>query len=74
MYFTGFSAFASTAGIHLASHAVILRGLVLPGGGNTSPLKTTAWEARIHLISFFTQFFTIKKSVSHTYWQHANFQ
>ena len=33
----------------IASHAVVFRGLVLPprlwGGGNTSPLKTTAWEA-----------------------------
>ena len=37
----------------LASHAVVFRGLELPpphkrrlwGGGNSSPLKTTAWEA-----------------------------
>ena len=38
--------------VWLASHAVVFRGLVLPpphgwGGGNTSPLKTTAWEARV---------------------------
>ena len=39
----------------VASHAVVFRGLVLPpphkrrlwGGGNTSPLKTTAWEAML---------------------------
>ena len=37
----------------LASHAVVFRGLVLPpphkrlwGRGNTSPLKTTAREAK----------------------------
>ena len=29
----------------LASHAVVFRGLVSRGGGNTTPLKTTAWEA-----------------------------
>ena len=38
----------------LASHAVVFRGLVLLplwGGGNTSPIKTTAWEARIRLFT-----------------------
>ena len=30
--------------IFVASRAVVFRGLVLRG--NTSPLKTTAWEAR----------------------------
>ena len=38
-----------------SSHAVVFRGFVLPpphkrrlwGGGNTSPLKTTAWEASL---------------------------
>ena len=33
----------------IASHALVFRGLVLPppswGGGNSSPLKTIAWEA-----------------------------
>ena len=33
----------------LASHAVVFRGVVLPSlcgeEGNTTPLKTTAWEA-----------------------------
>ena len=43
-----------TSWIVLASHVVVFRGLVsLPlwGGGNTSPIKTTAWEARIRLFT-----------------------
>ena len=36
---------------NLASHAGVFRGLVLWGGGNTSPLKTTAWEAKRNLAS-----------------------
>ena len=31
----------------IASHAVVFRGLVLLRGSNTSPLKTTAWEATL---------------------------
>ena len=41
----------------IASHAVNFRGLVLPPCGeecNTSPLKTTAWEANFMVVvSFF---------------------
>ena len=36
-------------GVLIASHAVVFRGVVLPSlcgeEGNTTPLKTTAWEA-----------------------------
>ena len=39
----------------LASHAVVFRGLVLWGGGNTSPLKTTAWEANFGQAIFFSE-------------------
>jgi len=40
--------FAGITGSDVASHAVVSRGVVLPCGeeGNTTPLKTTAWEAR----------------------------
>ena len=53
----------------LASHAVVFRGLVLLlwEGGNTSPLKTTAWEA-IHTstLILFTMFTPVKPVMKFT--------